>query len=165
MEIWSGDKTLAWGSSGMISLAAAAFADATDEVTLVLYYEPVATAEYTDIQMCYKDWSKASFKVGETSVQGDFNPRGYYGVTTGSLITPFTFDDAALQSFKRQGMIIQGYGVRLTKIVIAQQQSAAVTPPALDTTAPLPAFSLGGIREKKRDGQRYLKKQNCLLRF
>lgn len=164
-EIWSGDKTLAWGSSGMISLAAAAFADATDEVTLVLYYEPVATAEYTDIQMCFKDWSKASFKVGETSVQGDFNPRGYYGVTTSSLITPFTFDDAALQSFKRQGMIIQGYGVRLTKIVIAQQQSAAVTPPALDTTAPLPAFSLGGIREKKRDGQRYLKKKNCLLRF
>ena len=142
------------------------FSNATTSATLVLYYEPIATAEYTDIQFCYSNWSKINLKVGDTSIEGDFNPRGYYGVNTGSFITPFAFDTTSLTSLKKSGMIIQGYGVKVSKIVILDASTGIATT-SIDSYKSLPIYTLGGIRLKSelKESDNVLIKQYCRLKY
>ena len=142
-EIWNGSKQLGWGDA--IKLPASVFSNATTSATLVLYYEPIATAEYTDIQFCYSNWSKINLKVGETSIEGDFNPRGYYGVNSGSFITPFAFDATSLTLLKNSGIIIQGYGVKVSKIVILDASTGIATT-VMSTGKIMQAYTIGGIK-------------------
>ena len=164
-EIWNGSKLLSWGSDGKIKLPASVFSEANNSMTIVLYYEPSGNAEYTDIQFCYPDWSKIKFKVGETSLQGDFNPRGYYGVSTGQFITPFTFDSTSLPMLKSNGMIIQGYGVTVTKIVMVDA-STGIAMTKTDRDNMLHTYTLGGIRLKTDNNNgKVIIKRNCRLRL
>lgn len=134
---------MGWGDA--IKLPASVFSGATTSATLVLYYEPIAAAEYTDIQFCYSNWSKIKLKVGETSIEGDFNPRGYYGVNSGSFITPFAFDATSLTSLKKSGIVIQGYGVKVSKIVILDASTGIATI-VMSTGKIMQAYTIGGIK-------------------
>lgn len=164
-EIWSGGKTLSWEAGGKITVGSPAFADAGESVTLVFYYEPQGTAVYSDIQCCLPDWNKVEFTVEGKSFYGDFDPRGYYGVASGELITPFVFTGEPLKSLKKNGMIIQGNGVRMTKIVIANV-STGIGNAITGNRRTLPLYTLSGVRLNENSSKgRYLIKRNCRIRF
>lgn len=143
--LWTGDKTLNWGDG--IKIQASALGKYKDKVTVVLYYSPVATALYSDIQFCIlPTWGKASFTIAGTSYIGDFDPRSYYGTSSASLITPFTFDGNNFSAVKNNGIVIQGFGVKVNKVVLIDQltgvDSVVMDSPSSDHAV----YSVSGIR-------------------
>ena len=143
--LWTGDKTLNWGDG--IQIPALALGKYKDRVAVVLYYSPVPTALYSDIQFCILPaWGKATFTIEGTSYSGDFDPRSYYGTSSASLITPFTFDGSDFAAVKGNGIVIQGFGVRVSKVVLVDGL-AGVDSVVMDAQSNGTAtYSVSGIR-------------------
>lgn len=143
--LWTGDKTLGWGDG--IQIPASALGKYKDRVSVVLYYSLVATAPYCDIQFCILPaWSKATFTIAGASFSGDFNPRSYYGTLSSSLITPFTFEGGNFAAVKGNGIVIQGFGVKVSKVVLIDG-GTGVGSVVMDSPDNAPAvYSVSGIR-------------------
>lgn len=125
-EIWSGNADLNWGSGLQLTISAKEFAHFTDNATMVLCYTQKAEADYQLIQIMGADWSELSgFTTDGTSYAGgDFKPADHYFSTAGDRQTPITLTGAALAKAKTSGLVIQGFGVTLTKVLIAQKANS-----------------------------------------
>ena len=119
MTIWEGDEVLNWGDGLQLSLPATLFENRNSNLQVVLYY----TQDYTDydmFQFFYGDWSvKPTFFVGDSSFEGEFIPSSYYATGSGtSHITPVTFGESTFSIIQNKGLVLQGHGLRLNKVVL-----------------------------------------------
>lgn len=112
---WNEDKALDWGM--YVQLPASIFANFSDGTRLVLYYETDISADYHQLQLCSADWNKLPFIVDTMRFTGDFVPQNYYGYLLSNYITPITLTSASLVAAKSSGVIIQGHGFTLNKVV------------------------------------------------
>lgn len=126
--VWEGEQDLNWGNGLQLRIEASEWKPFNESATLVLYYRQDPSASYQDIQLCdLATWGSVGFEVEGTSFTGDFNPSGFYGTSSASHITPFTFDSTVLDKFKRNGCVVHGYGVTLTKAVLIARPYTSVT--------------------------------------
>ena len=119
MTIWEGDEVLNWGDGLQLSLPATLFENRNSNLQVVIYY----TQDYTDydmFQFFYGDWSvKPTFFVGDSSFDGEFIPSSYYATGSGtSHITPVTFGESTFSIIQNKGLVLQGHGLRLNKVVL-----------------------------------------------
>ncbi len=59
-------------------------------------------------------------QVSNNSFTGDFSPSNVYSTGSGaSHVTAFSFDESTLSTILQKGIVIQGHGIRLTKVSIS----------------------------------------------
>lgn len=126
---WEGNSRLNWGNGLQLKIPATAFSDYQDQVLVVIYYDQDGTTSYEDIQFCDGNWKGLSFSVEESEKTGDFSPRDYYGYSSDNRITPILFKEDAFKSIRKGGLIIQGYGIILKKIVFTDSPTTSITSP------------------------------------
>ncbi len=119
VTFWEGDAVLDWGNGLQLTIPASVFEGKGDDVQLVMYYTQEYT-DYDDLQLFYGDWSSmVTFRVGEAEFTGDFIPSSYYATGTGiDHITPISFSKSVLNTILQRGVVVQGHGIRLTKVVL-----------------------------------------------
>ena len=105
--------------NAVLSLPATLFENRNSNLQVVIYY----TQDYTDydmFQFFYGDWSvKPTFFVGDSSFDGEFIPSSYYATGSGtSHITPVTFGESTFSIIQNKGLVLQGHGLRLNKVVL-----------------------------------------------
>lgn len=145
--IWEGEKALDWGKG--VTIEKEKFTPFDNTVTIVLYYNQNPSASYQDIQTFYGDWSTSfDFTVEDVPFYQDFKPFEFYGTTDASHITPFSLNSNVLSNAKNKGVIIHGYGVTLTKMVLIDKPSTAINTTTADETADKAIYDLGGRKVK-----------------
>lgn len=145
--VWTGSAELNWGEGLQLKLDAKEFSAYASEAYVVLYYDMLPSATYDDIQFCNPaNWTTIACSVDDTTIDGNFSPRNYYGLSAGSPITAFCFTGSGLQTLKSSGLIIQGYGVRLTKVVVIDSLSGIEEVASDRIAADAPVYTLTGVR-------------------
>lgn len=142
-QVWSGNQVIDWGKP--VTIPASEFKNFTTQATIVIYYDQDAFSDYEDIQPCDSKWERLSFTVEGMSFSGDFNPRSFYGTSGKSHITPMIFTGAELNSLKSGGVIIQGHGITLTKIVLMDTPNA-IHLPTVNPDSDAPFYNLRGVK-------------------
>ena len=119
LVFWEGDAVLDWGNGLQLTVPSSVFEGKDNDLQLVLYYTQDYT-DYDDIQLFYGDWSTMlPFNVEKSSFTGDFIPSNYYSTGSGTEHnTPFAFDADVFKTIQQKGIVIQGHGIRLTKVVL-----------------------------------------------
>lgn len=120
VTFWEGDAVLNWDKGLQLYIPASEFQGKTTEMQLILSY----TLDYTDycmFQLNQADWKgEVSFTVNGVDYQANFIPNDVYGTGSGSShVTACSFSEAQLAILQQKGLVIQGHGMRLTKVAIA----------------------------------------------
>ena len=122
--IFEGEQMLEWGSA--INLAADLFTNLSDastvEITYVQQYDQFEKEDdrYGMMQFWYNDWSTMINVTAEgQTFNGDFVPSDVYGTESGTEhVTTFSFDKETFHNFKKKGMLFQGHGIIVKKVVL-----------------------------------------------
>lgn len=131
--IFEGEQQLEWGQA--IQFPATLFTDlgstSTVEVTYVQNYADLdADNQYGMLQFWYGDWSEMINVSAEgQEFAGDFVPIDVYGTESGTEhTTVFSFDKDTFQNFKKKGMLFQGHGILVTKVVLKAGEKPEIEP-------------------------------------
>ena len=148
LVFWEGDAVLNWGDGLQLAIPSSVFENKNNALQVVLYY----TQDYNDydmFQIFYGDWSsKPTFQVGDNAFSGDFIPSSYYSTGSGaSHITPVTFDASTFSIIQQKGIVIQGHGLRLTKVVL--NDPTGITTTALDKSLDEKVYTIDGRQVKQ----------------
>ena len=126
--IFEGEKQLEWGEA--INIGAELFADLANTSTLeVTYVQNYADFDednqYGMMQFWYNDWSTMIDVIAEgNTFTGDFVPSDVYGTESGTEhTTVFSFDQETFKNFKTKGMLFQGHGILVKKVVFIPGES------------------------------------------
>ena len=141
---WEGNALLDWGNGLQLVIPGSLFEGKGSDVRLVLSYTQEYN-DYDDLQLFYSDWSeKLSFTVGNQSFTGDFIPSGYYFTGSGeSHVTALAFSEATLAIIKQKGIVLQGHGIRLSKVSIGT--TTGITTLSNDSMMPdSPIYTIDG---------------------
>ncbi|MBR4480381.1 MAG: glycoside hydrolase family 5 protein [Prevotella sp.] len=126
---WEGDEMLDWGDGLQLSIPAERFETYGKEVQLVLSYTMDYT-DYDDMQLFYGDWdqnNKVVFTVDDKEYSRDFSPSSHYGIGTGNaLTTAMSFKEDVYNLILQKGIVLQGHGMRLTKVELGMPASTAI---------------------------------------
>lgn len=145
--LWEGDAVMDWGNGLQLPIPSSAFDTYGQNIILQLTY----TLDFTDydmIQLFYGDWqSNPSFFVDGIAIDKEYVPSSIYGVGSGSeCVSNLTFSESVYNEALSRGLVIQGHGLRLNKVIVA-------SPAGLSTTIVTPAgnpilYNLSGQRVK-----------------
>ncbi len=124
--LWSGSGYMAWGDGLQLSIPAFEFADTEADDLLVLYYDIDGAADYSMVQFFDGSWSSNPQFVYEGATDFQFNFRDITGQFSGEQITPFVIPEASVSTLKTTGLVIQGYGATLTKVVLVDLSEVGV---------------------------------------
>ena len=141
---WEGNALLDWGNGLQLVIPGSLFEGKGSDVRLVLSYTQEYN-DYDDLQLFYGDWSeKLSFTVGNQSFTGDFIPSSYYFTGNGeSHVTALAFSEATLAIIKQKGIVLQGHGIRLSKVSIGT--TTGITTLSNDSMMPdSPIYTIDG---------------------
>lgn len=137
ITLFEGQNDMEWGQNN-ISLDAALFNDDNKDKVIQITYKQNYT-DYDVIQFCYGDWSspKPTVTVDSKSYTGDFGPYNHYKTLTGTEhVTAFKLTDASYtNAATKKGIIIQGHGVQITKVVMVSASSTAIHTPQVSSGA------------------------------
>ena len=121
--IFEDEKQLEWGEA--INVGPEFFADlantSTLEVTYVQNYADLdEDNQYGMLQFWYNDWSTMINVIAEgNTFNGDFVPSDVYGTESGTEhTTVFSFDADTFKNFKTKGLLFQGHGILVKKVVL-----------------------------------------------
>lgn len=116
--VWEGSQELTWQSS--VSIPAEEFSDAADGSQLILSVSETASAEYHNIKIYENSTGTWKFlssgTVSGAELSGSGNAQAF--VPSSDTIT-YTLSSSEAQALKSGGLYINGYGVLLTKVVLA----------------------------------------------
>ncbi len=155
---WTGDALLNWGDGLQLTVPGYAFEGKGNEVQLILSYMQDYN-DYDDIQLFYGDWSSLlPYYVGSNTFTGDFSPSNVYSTGSGtSHVTAFSFAPATLGVVLQKGVVIQGHGIRLKGVSIADPTSVAVTSVTDHDSEAADIYTLDGRRVSHlQKGQLYI---------
>lgn len=156
---WEGDAVLDWGNGLQLAIPSSLFEGKDSDVRLVVSYTQEYN-DYDDIQLFYGDWSEMMpFTVGDNSFTGDFIPSNYYFTGTGTdHVTAFGFSEATLATVRQKGIVLQGHGIRLSKVAIATP-TGITTIVGEGTMANAPVYTIDGRRTSRTlPGHLYIQK-------
>ena len=145
--VWSGRELLAWGDGLQLTVPASYFTPLTAGDYLVLYYDNDPTASYSMVQFFYGDWSaNPQLVTADGTSDFQFDTRGLNGgLSSGSFVTPLTIPDTSLPTLQQRGLVLQGYGCYLTRVVVCTREALGIRSLRSDTSAmPRPAYNLWG---------------------
>ncbi len=141
--VWEGNSVLNWGNGLQLTITGSDFQSYGKDVTLQLHY----TLDFTDydiIQLVYGDWKgNPSFYIDGTAVVKEFKPSNTYSVGNNeNCVSNITFAETVYNQIAQKGLVVQGHGVRLTKVVLAAPTGISnVSTRTYNTDY----YSLGGI--------------------
>ena len=126
---WEGDEMLDWGDGLQLPIPGERFENYGKEVQLVLSYT-MDFSDYDDMQLFYGDWdqnNKVVFTVDDKEYSRDFSPSSHYGIGTGNaLTTAMSFKEDVYNLILQKGIVLQGHGMRLTKVELGKPASTAI---------------------------------------
>lgn len=122
--VFEGEQQLEWGLA--IQMSADLFTNldntATVDITYVQQYDQFDKKDdqYGMMQFWYNDWSeKINIIVDGKTYNSDFVPADVYGTGSGTEhTTTFSFDENTFHNFKKKGMLFQGHGIVVKKVVL-----------------------------------------------
>ena len=120
--VFEGEKQLEWGDA--INFPPSLFDGLSDvelEVTYTEKFDQFSGDEANSyLQFWYNDWSTMiNFTVDGQEINETLEVNKFYNSTSGTdHTTVFTFDAATFKNFKKKGMLFQGHGVLLKKVVL-----------------------------------------------
>ena len=119
---FEGSKRIGWGNP--VTINASLFENFDENSTLTISFTQDADAE-DDIQFFYGDWSdKLYFIYEDKSYFADFQPSQFLGSNAGSShVIPFSFSAETCANFKNVGMLMQGNGITIKKVVLSSSTS------------------------------------------
>lgn len=124
--LWSGSGYMAWGDGLQLALPASDFAGTEADDLLVLFYDIDGAAAYSMVQFFDGNWASNPQFIYEGVTDFQFNFRDITGQFSGAQVTPFVIPAATLSTLKSTGLIIQGYGATLTKVVLVDVSEAGL---------------------------------------
>lgn len=139
---WEGNSLMDWGDGLQLAVPASEFESQGKDVRLILQF----TLDYTDynmIQLFYGDWkANPSFIINGTTYEKEYIPSNLYPVGNGDGCTStLTFEEAVYNTIVQKGIVIQGHGVRLNKVLLANGTSD-IQSVALPSTTDSPYYYL-----------------------
>jgi endoglucanase len=148
--IWEGEQLLEWGNA--IQLTADIFTDQNDVMVQITYIQQYDQFEKEDdrygmMQFWYNDWSTMIDIIAEgNTYHGDFVPADVYGTGSGTEhMTTFSFDADTFHNFLMKGMLFQGHGILVKKVVLAGPETGIQSViRTADSNAPI--YNLSGQR-------------------
>lgn len=121
--IFEGEKQLEWGEA--IQFPANLFTNlsstSTVEVTYTEKFDQFSGDEANSyLQFWYNDWSSMiNFMADGQEISETLEVNKFYNSTSGTdHTTVFSFDKETFNNFKKKGMLFQGHGVLLKKVVL-----------------------------------------------
>ncbi|MBQ6379166.1 MAG: glycoside hydrolase family 5 protein [Prevotella sp.] len=121
--VFEGEQQLEWGQA--INFPATLFTNlsntSTVEVTYTEKFDQFSGDEANSyLQFWYNDWSSMiNFTADGQDVSETLEVNKFYNSTSGTEhTTVFAFDKETFNNFKKKGMLFQGHGVLLTKVVL-----------------------------------------------
>ena len=122
--VFEGEQQLEWGLA--IQMSADLFTNldntATVDITYVQQYDQFDKEDdqYGMMQFWYNDWSAKIDIIAEgKTYNSDFVPADVYGTGSGTEhTTTFSFDENTFHNFKKKGMLFQGHGIVVKKVVL-----------------------------------------------
>jgi hypothetical protein len=121
--IFEGEKQLEWGEA--IQFPATLFTNlsstSTVEVTYTEKFDQFSGDEANSyLQFWYNDWSSMiNFMADGQEISETLEVNKFYNSTSGTdHTTVFSFDKETFNNFKKKGMLFQGHGVLLKKVVL-----------------------------------------------
>lgn len=122
---WEGDAVLDWGDGLQLTVPAESFEAVGRGARLILSY----TLDFTDynmIQLFYGDWKdNPSFIINGKEIAKEFRPSDLHGLKNGDDgVTEITFSDDVFNIILQKGIVFQGHGLRLKKVVLAGPETA-----------------------------------------
>ena len=122
--VFEGEQLLEWGTA--ISLTADLFTNldntATVDITYVQQYDQYEKEDdqYGMMQFWYNDWStKIDVMAEGNTYHADFVPADVYGTGSGTEhTTTFSFDASTFNNMKKKGLLFQGHGIVVKKVVL-----------------------------------------------
>lgn len=138
---WEGDSMMDWGNGLQLNIPSSEFESQGKDVRLILQY----TLDYTDycmIQLFYGDWStNPSFTINGTSYDKEYTPNSVHGMGSGeSCISTLTFDESIYNIIVKKGIVIQGHGLRLNKVLLGNSTSGIKTIVGQSSTTDSPYY-------------------------
>lgn len=122
--VFEGEQMLEWGTA--INLTADLFTNldntATVDITYVQQYDQYEKEDdqYGMMQFWYNDWStKIDVMAEGNTYHSDFVPADVYGTGSGTEhTTTFSFDASTFNNMKKKGLLFQGHGIVVKKVVL-----------------------------------------------
>lgn len=122
--VFEGEQLLEWGAA--INLTADLFTNldntATVDITYVQQYDQFEKEDdrYGMMQFWYNDWStKIDVMAEGNTYHADFVPADVYGTGSGTEhTTTFSFDASTFNNMKKKGLLFQGHGIVVKKVVL-----------------------------------------------
>ena len=143
---WEGDAVLDWGDGLQLTVPAESFEAVGKGARLILSY----TLDFTDynmIQLFYGDWKdNPSFIINGKEIAKEFRPSDLHGLKNGDDgVTEITFSDDVFNIILQKGIVFQGHGLRLKKVVLAGPETG-IQRVILSTDDSSPIYNLSGQR-------------------
>lgn len=131
--VFEGEQMLEWGLA--IQMSADLFTNldntATVDITYVQQYDQFEKKDdqYGMMQFWYNDWSEKINIIAEgETYNSDFVPADVYGTGSGTEhTTTFSFDENTFHNFKKKGMLFQGHGILVKKVVLKTNTGISAT--------------------------------------
>ena len=124
--LWSGSGYMAWGDGLQLPIPASEFEGTEADDLLVLYYDIDGAAGYSMVQFFDGNWSSNPQFVYEGTTDFQFNFRDITGQFSGAQITPLVIPAATVPTLQSTGLMIQGFGATLTKVVLVDVSEAGL---------------------------------------
>ncbi len=124
--LWSGSGYMAWGDGLQLSLPASDFAATEAGDLLVLYYDIDGAAGYSMVQFFDGNWATNPQFTFEGTTDFQFDLRGITGQYSGAQVTPLVIPAATVSTLQTKGLIIQGFGATLTRVVLVDVSEAGL---------------------------------------
>jgi len=119
-EFWSGDEMMDWGNGLQLAIPASEIKKYGKDIMIYLVYT-LDYSDYNNIQFFYGDWgSSPTFFVDGTSVTRDYTPSEIHGKLSGDeCVSCITLSEDVYNIAVQKGLVLQGHGARLNKVVLA----------------------------------------------
>lgn len=155
--VWEGDRALNWGTGLQLTIPATQFAGFTPAGKVVITVTLDPAAGYDDLQLCTSDWKGCAYTIDGTAFTGDYSPRTQLGLSSGTHTLVVSFDATTVERLRQGGLIIQGYGMSLNRVLVSPAGTTGIA--AIATTPAHDAiYTPQGVRiHKARRGEVYIR--------
>ena len=121
---WEGDEKMNWGEGLQLSIPSEEFEAKGKDVVMQLTYT-LDFSDYNMIQQFYGDWqTNPSFIINRETIEKEYVPSNIHGANNGDVCTSnISFSESVYQEILAKGIVIQGHGLRLNKVVMATPSS------------------------------------------
>lgn len=146
--LWQGEADLAWGDGFQYSIPKSEFANfKTNDMLVICCREKKMAQNYNMLQFFYGDWgSSPSFMIDGEKITKEFTMTSYCP-NPEDMAVEMTFDQATINNLKQKGLILQGYGLTLTQVIMVDGDIwAGITKVENSDTEANKLYNLQGMR-------------------